>query len=114
MIHDVDLQTLVNELWATGAEAISINDQRVVSRTSIRCAGPTILVNSERIMPPYVVKALGPPQDLEAALRMQGGFMTSMMGFVEKGVQVKIDPQQEILIPDYKGSLIYRYAKPVR
>jgi len=114
IVHDVDLQTLVNELWATGAEAVSINNQRIASRTSIRCAGPTILVSSERIMPPYVVKAIGPAQNMEAALRMQGGFMTSMLGALDKGVQIKLNVLPEVKVPEFKGSLIFRYAKAVK
>jgi uncharacterized protein YlxW (UPF0749 family) len=114
MVHDVDLQALVNELWASGSEAVSVNEQRIACRTSIRCAGPTILVSSERVVPPYVVKAIGPAQDMEAALRIPGGFLTSMLPAIEKGVQIRITSAQELTIPEFKGSLIFRYAKPVK
>ncbi len=64
IVHDVDMQALVNELWAAGAEAVSVNDQRMVTRSSIRCVGPTILVNANRLASPYVIKAIGPAADL--------------------------------------------------
>lgn len=112
IIHDVDLQALVNELWAAGAEAVSVNDQRVVARTSIRCVGPTVLVNATRLAAPYVVKAIGPSSDLERALRMAGGFYSSMAPFLANGCQVTISKEPEVRVPAYDGSVIYRYGRP--
>ena len=59
---------LINELKASGAEAITVNEQRVVAATEIRCAGPTISVNNTRVSPPYVVEAIGDAMALESAL----------------------------------------------
>lgn len=112
IIHDVDLQALVNELWASGAEAVSINDQRVVTRTSIRCVGPTILVNGVRMAAPYTVKGIG-PGDLEAALRMPGGFLDSMSALINNGGQVTITRMDSITIPPFEGSLVFRYSQAV-
>ncbi|MCD6310671.1 MAG: DUF881 domain-containing protein [Candidatus Eremiobacteraeota bacterium] len=112
IVHDVDLQTLVNELWIAGAEAISVNDLRLVSNSSIRCSGPTILVNATRITPPYEVKSIGPPRIMESSLRMIGGFLDSMIPSIQNGVEIKIQRRDKIVIPAYKGSLIFRYAKP--
>lgn len=113
IIHDVDIQALVNELWSAGAEAVSVNDQRLVSNSSIRCAGPTILVNATRITPPYEIKAIGPSKIIESSLRMTGGFMDSMIPSIQNGVEVKIQRRDKIVIPPYQGSLIFRYAQPV-
>lgn len=112
IVHDVDIQALVNELWAAGAEAVSVNDQRVVTRTSIRCVGPTVLVNGVRMAAPYTVKAIGPPADLEAALRMPGGFLDSMAPLIKNGGGVKVVRSQEIAVDPFDGSLIFRYAVP--
>lgn len=112
IVHDVDLLALVNELWASGAEAISINDQRVVINTPIRCVGPTITVNTVRLTPPYVVKAIGPPANLETGLRYTGGFLDSMTPNIERGVEIKVKKVKDIVIPGFRGSLINRYAKP--
>lgn len=114
IVHDVDVQALVNELWAAGAEAIAVNDQRIVTRSSIRCVGPTILVNANRLAPPYVVKAIGPPGDLEGGLRMPGGFLDSMSMLVQAGGQVDISRMQEVTVAAYEGSLVYRYASPLK
>ncbi|MBQ7528725.1 DUF881 domain-containing protein [bacterium] len=110
IIHDVDLQSLVNELWAAGAEAVSINDQRVVTRTSIRCVGPTVLVNGVRISAPYNVKGIG-PNDLESALRMPGGYLDSMAALINNGGQVTISRVKELTILPFEGSMVFRYGQ---
>lgn len=113
IVHDVDIQALVNELWAAGAEAIVVNDQRIVTRSSIRCVGPTILVNANRLASPYVVKAIGPAADLDGGLRMPGGFLDSMSMLTKSGGEVKASRMQEVTVDAYQGSLIYRYAAPM-
>jgi uncharacterized protein YlxW (UPF0749 family) len=114
LVHDVDLVSLINELWAAGAEAISINEQRIIASSSIRCAGPTILVNSVRLVPPYEVKAIGPATSMEAALRMPGGWYDSMAQSLKNGVKIKIVEKENLVIPAYEGALLFRYAKEVR
>ena len=111
IVHDIDLMALVNELWASGAEAISINGQRIVMNSAIRCVGPTITVNTVRLSPPYIVKAIGPPSNLETGLKYTGGFIDSMSPNIERGVEIKITRKNNIIIPAYKGSLVHRYAK---
>ncbi len=112
IVHDVDIQALVNELWAAGAEAVSVNDQRVVTRTSIRCVGPTVLVNGVRMAAPYLIKAIGPSTDLEMALRMPGGFLDSMAQLIKMGGEVKMNRTQELTIEPFDGSLIFRFGRP--
>lgn len=112
IVHDVDIQALVNELWAAGAEAITVNDQRIVTRSSIRCVGPTILVNANRLASPYVIKAIGPAADMEGGLRMPGGYLDSMSPLINNGGEVVVSRMQEVSVVPYQGSLGYRYAKP--
>ncbi|MCE1245307.1 MAG: DUF881 domain-containing protein [Firmicutes bacterium] len=113
IVHDVDLITLVNELWASGAEAISINEQRVVMTTAIRCVGPTITVNTERLSPPYVVRVIGPAENLETGLKYTGGFMDNMAPNIDRGVQIKIAKSSDLSIKAYNGSLVNRFARSV-
>lgn len=110
IVHDVDLSALVNELWSAGAEAVSINEQRIVTRSSIRCVGPTVLVNGVRIAAPYTVKGIG-PSDLETALRMPGGFLDSMAALIGNGGQVTINRADEVTIMPYEGSIAFRYSQ---
>jgi len=109
LVHDEDLLNIVNELRAAGAEAISINDQRLVATSEIRMIGNTIDINSVRFTPPYVVKAIGNPDTLEAALRLKGGIIDTLSNW---GIQVNIKRSDKILVKKYDGVLTYKYAKP--
>lgn len=112
IVHDIDLSVLVNELWASGAEAVTVNDNRIVGRSSIRCVGPTVLVDTNRVASPFIVKAIGDVDHLEGGLKMPGGFLDSMSRLTGNGGEVVISRMREVQVPAYKGSLIYRYAAP--
>ncbi len=113
IIHDADLQTLTNELFAAGAEAVSINDQRIITRSSIRCVGPSVLVNTVQLASPFVVKAIGPAKEIEGGLRMPNGFFDSMAMLIRSGGEVKINSSEEIVTPAFGGSMSFRLAQPV-
>lgn len=74
-IHDVDILRVVNELWASGAEAIAVGNQRVIGRSSIRCVGPTIQVDGVPIAPPVRIRAIGDPATLQGGLNLRGGVL---------------------------------------
>lgn len=112
IVHDVDIQQLVTELWAAGAEVVSINDERLVTNTAVRCVGPTILVNTVRLAPPYMIKAIGDPAALEASLKMRGGFLDAMAASTRHGVTVKIQQNSRVEIPAFHGTTTFKYAKP--
>lgn len=111
LIHDEDLLKVVNELWAAGAEAISVNGHRLVTNSEIRCAGTTILVNVNKIAPPFVINAIGDPEILETSLRIKGGWLSYLENF---GIQSQIQPSDSIEVPAYKGSMKFQYAQPVK
>ena len=108
--HDEDLLRVLNELRAAGAEAISLNDQRIVAMSEVRCAGPTVSVNNIRSAPPYVIKAIGAPKTLTSALRLRGGVVET---FEFWGIQVKIKSQDKVQIPALKAPRNFEYAKSV-
>jgi uncharacterized protein YlxW (UPF0749 family) len=112
LVHDVDLTELTNELWAAGAEAISINNERIIADSPIRCVGPTILVNTFHVSPPYIVKAIGDPDTLDTALKMQGGFLDAMQISTAHGVTIKISRKKRLIIPAFGGTLTFHYALP--
>ncbi|MDD3395608.1 MAG: DUF881 domain-containing protein [Acidaminococcaceae bacterium] len=108
IIHDDDLLRLINELRAAGAEAISINDQRLLDVSEIRCAGPTVSVNNNRFTPPYVIAAIGDPKTLESALRLRGGVVDTLKFW---GITVNVEKGEAITVPAYKGTRHFEYAK---
>ena len=110
IIHDEDLLRVLNELRAAGAEAISLNDQRIVAMSEVRCAGPTVSVNNVRSAPPYVIKAIGAPKTLTSALRLRGGVVET---FEFWGIQVKIKSQDKVHIPALKAPRNFEFAKSV-
>lgn len=110
LIHDEDLLNVVNELKASGAEAISINDQRIVAMSEIRCAGPTILVNGERLATPYVIKAIGDASMLESGVTMRGGYVDTLKGW---GIRFTITKESDIFIPKYSKTISSKYVTTV-
>ena len=111
LIHDDDILKVINELWAAGAEAISINEQRLIASSEIRCAGPTLSVNNTRYAPPYEVRVIGDPQTLENALKMRGGVVETLQFW---GIQVTIKKQELVRVPAFKGAFHFELAKPVK
>lgn len=110
LVHDKDILNIVNELKNAGAEAISINDHRVVTSTYIICGGNIINVNGEKIGSPFVIKAIGLPETL-ANLSRPGGTLNDL----EQNRKLKVDLKKsnEITIPKYSGVLKFKYVKNV-
>ncbi len=108
IIHDEDLLRLLNELRAAGAEALSLNGQRIVATSEVRCAGPTVSVNNVRSAPPYSIKAIGDTKTLNSALRLRGGVVET---FEFWGIQVKINTWEKLSIPAYRGAQSFDYAR---
>lgn len=94
-----DLQTLVNGMWAHGAEAIAINEHRLTSTSSIRFAGEAIVVDFQGLTRPYTVTALGPPEELAAELDSgsTGAYLTELQQ--EYGIIVETTRQEEATVP---------------
>jgi uncharacterized protein YlxW (UPF0749 family) len=68
LVHQQDIQAVVNALWAGGAEAVSLQGQRVIATTGIKCVGNTVVLQGVPYAPPYRIGAVGLPDDLQAAL----------------------------------------------
>ena len=68
VVHEQDIQNVVNALWTAGAEAMTIQGQRVVSTTAVKCVGNTVVLHGTAYAPPYVITAIGDPASLEAGL----------------------------------------------
>lgn len=108
LIHDEDVLRIINELRAGGAEAIAINDQRIMATTEVRCAGPTITVNGKSFTPPFQVKAIGDPKLLKSSLLLRGGVVDSLKYW---GIDVNIQAEQNMTIPAYKGAFKHEFMK---
>ncbi len=110
IVHDADLQMIINELKAAGAEAISINDERIITNSAIRCVGPVIQVNSQKIAPPFIIKAIGNAQYLESALNLKGGISDQLK---DNDLKFQIKREKNVVINKYGSTIKNKYAKLV-
>lgn len=112
VILDTDLQALVNALWTAGAEAISINGNRLTSLTAIRFAGRAITVDYHSLMPPYVVEAVGDPATLPARLLEAPGGQAWLGLRANFGIGFDTQPLDRLELPA-DPTLAVRQAAPV-
>ena len=109
LIHNTDLLRMVNELKNAGAEAISINDERITNFTSITCDGNVVLINGNKVSSPFVIKAIGSQEALLGAIERPGGFLTEELQ--KYGLVSNIQKQNNIAISRYNGIIDYKYIR---
>ena len=105
LVHNTDIIELVNELKNTGAEAIAVNGQRIISTSYINCVGSVITVNGEKVNTPFVISAIGNRASLSGITR-PGSYIELMQ---EDGISVKIEKLSSVVIPKYKKILTSKY-----
>lgn len=104
-----DLLMLVNQLWIAGAEAVSVNDERIVSTTEIvPVEGKNIFINTKKQSSPYVIKAIGNKKHLESALTVKNGFINEMLA---NGKSIKYKVEDKIEIPKYKSEIKLKFGR---
>jgi uncharacterized protein YlxW (UPF0749 family) len=111
--HYQDLQDIVNLLWASGAEAISVNQQRVVPTTSFFYAGVNVLVNNAtRLSGPYTITALGDPPSLESGVKDPDQLSELKSRSRIYGLGLSWQRSNSLRVPGYDASFVLRYAQP--
>ncbi|MFC8365898.1 DUF881 domain-containing protein [Streptomyces griseorubiginosus] len=110
-VRDRDMQRVVNGLWESGAEAISINGQRLTALSAIRAAGDAILVDNKPLVPPYTVLAVGDGQRLSTKFQnsADGLYLHALQG--DYGIRTAISVEDDLRLPA-APSVIVRTAKP--
>lgn len=108
LVHEEDIRSIVNELQNAGAEAISINDQRVISTTSITCEGNVISVNDQKVSSPFTIKAIGSSLGLYSALTRPGGYVERLNS---TGITTVVKQSNNITIEKHSGVITYKYMK---
>lgn len=111
IVHQQDIQAVVNALWAGGAEAISIQNRRIITTTGIKCVGNSVILDGVPYSPPYVIKAVGDPVGLVLALGASD-YLNLYLAAVE-AYQLGWDLQSanELVIPAYADNVELRYAR---
>lgn len=110
LVHDGDLRAVINEIKNVGADAISINDQRIVQSSTINCAGAIVQINDESIGSPFVIKVIGDQTNLYYNLTRPGSYIDRLK---EDGIVVDVKRSDDITIEKYNGVLTTKYIKNV-
>ena len=100
LVHEEDLLFIVNELFNSGADAVSINNQRIVSTTAIQCDGNIIRINGKMVGVPITIQAIGYPERLDGALNRPGGYLQMM---ASDGIKITTSRSDNITIQKYEG-----------
>jgi uncharacterized protein YlxW (UPF0749 family) len=108
--HNTDLTDIVNQAWRGGAEAIAINDERIVGSSSIYCVGSTIMVNGTLMSPPFSVVVIGPPNDLLASYDDPSQLRDIKQRRDVYGLGFRVSRASGVRVPPYRGALNIRYG----
>jgi uncharacterized protein YlxW (UPF0749 family) len=113
VVHQQDVQAVVNALWLGGAEAMMLMDQRVISTSAVRCVGNTLLLQGQVYSPPYRITAIGDPVKLRQALDVSAALQIYREFSTVFGLGWSVQDQGDQTFPAFTGSLDLRYATPV-
>lgn len=111
LVHQQDIQAVVNALWRGGAEAMTIQDQRVISTTGIKCVGNTVVLHDVPYAPPYVISAIGPIEEMLDSVGSDP-YIDVYLQFVDEfslGWELEVDSALEL--PAYDGGTDLGYAQ---
>lgn len=109
LVHEEDLINIVNELNNAGAEAISINGQRILGTTSITCSGTVITINGVKMSSPFKISAIGNPESL-AGINRNGGYIDYMK---IRGAVVNTEKSENITVEKYNGVINSKYMRTI-
>lgn len=110
VVHQQDIQSVMNALWAGGAEAMSLMGQRVISTSAFRCVGNVLRLQGQVYSPPYVVQAIGDPDKLRAALSDSPQVRAYRADAAAVGLGWSVETENGIELDAYSGSTDLRYA----
>lgn len=112
IIHEQDLHAVINALWAGGAEAMSVNGQRVLATTAVRCVGSVLLLHGRTYSPPYVIRAIGDDELLETALRRDPAVQRFSAAARTFQLGYTVTAEDALHLPAYEGTAALQVARP--
>jgi uncharacterized protein YlxW (UPF0749 family) len=111
VVHEQDVQAVINALWAGGAEAVSVMDQRIVATSAVRCVGSTLLLHGQVYSPPYTVAAVGPVERMQRALQVAPRVVLYEQYADLLGLGFEVEEQDPVTVPAFDGPIAARYAR---
>jgi uncharacterized protein YlxW (UPF0749 family) len=106
IVHQGDLEAVMNALWAGGAEALMVMDQRIGSTSTVRCVGSVLLLEGRQYSPPYKISAIGDPAALQAALDQSNAVADYRFYADRLGLGYEVESVETITMPAYEGALV--------
>lgn len=103
VVHQQDVQAVVNALWAGGAEAMTIMDQRVLTTSAVRCIGNTLLLHGRTYSPPFVITAIGNSDTMMAALQREPGVALFLQYVHRYALGFEVTDMDSVTLPGYQG-----------
>ena len=113
VIHQQDLQAVVNALWQGGAKGIKVMDQRLISTSAVRCVGNTLILQGRVYSPPYKITAVGDRDRLSTALTASPAIQNYRSYVEAYGLGWKVDQHDTVTLPGYSGTVDLHQAQPV-
>jgi uncharacterized protein YlxW (UPF0749 family) len=110
VVHQQDVQAVVNALWAGGAEAMMLMDQRVISTSAVRCVGNVLILQGRVYSPPYIIRAIGDQARMRASLDRSSALRIYRQYVDVLGLGYEVSTQSRMTMPGYDGVLDLRYA----
>ena len=111
VVHQQDVQAVVNALWAGGAEAMKIMGVRIIATSAVRCVGNTLLLDGRVYSPPFEITAIGDPGRLQRALDESSGVRLFRNAVADFGLGYELRVEGDVTVPPYRGSLALPGAK---
>jgi uncharacterized protein YlxW (UPF0749 family) len=112
VVHQQDIQAVLNALWNAGAEAIQMQDQRIIATSAPRCVGNTLLLNGRTYSPPYTITAIGDAAAMQAALAAAPPVTLYKQYVVRFGLGYREDVRSDVQIVGYPEPVRMRFAVP--
>ncbi|MHA6761562.1 DUF881 domain-containing protein [Streptacidiphilus sp. PAMC 29251] len=111
VVHQQDLQAVVNALWRGGATGIQVQDQRLISTSAVRCVGNQLILQGRVYSPPYVIRAVGDRSTLNASIAQDTALQTYLQYVAAYGLGWKLQQSGATTLPAYTGTADLQYAK---
>ena len=112
IVHQQDVDAVINALWRGGAKAIQVMDQRLIATSSVQCVGNTLLLNGRVYSPPFVITAVGPVKKLRASLTRDPQVQAYRDWAAAVGLGYDVTRSRDLTIPGYEGPVTMDYATP--
>ena len=110
VIHQSDVQAVVNAVWASGADAVAIMDQRLIATSAVRCVGNVLLLQGRTYSPPFVVTAIGDADAIRAQLAASPQVQVFRQAVEDYGLGFAVEDRAEITLPAYEAPPAMEYA----